>query len=165
MTGKIMKALLSTLIISVFSVFAAFSASADTADNILSGVVDESLPEDKKISTLDEQNLDSSEQETLPTMKQSYYLSSSSDQNSSAELNGSEPNTQSSSVSQPTTNVPAPVATSKISTFDTPQNTRSTTVDSGVVQTSDSPTSIMILVGLIALTCLVIAVHKKDLVK
>ena len=161
MTGKLCKAFLSCFVVALFSIFSVFCVSAASADDSLTEPVAAASPGEKKLSTLDEQHQADYQGETLPTMKPSYLLQRDSEVSVNetvpkAEVRTTQPSSAVSTV---------PGATSKVSTFDTPSPTTTVAVGAGVVQTSDSPLTILVLVGLIAATCLVIGIHKKDLIK
>lgn len=169
MSKRIIKTVLSPVILALISIFAVFSVSADTIEEP-SAPTSKISQGEKKISTLDEKIIDDENPETVPTMKPSYYTAQNSAEEVTVptEYSGTENNAETSDT-EPSSSVktatPETGATSSISTYDTPSNSTVTTATTGVVQTSDTPIALIILTGLIGLCCLLIGLHKKNLVE
>ena len=124
-------------------------------------------PTDVRMSTNDEQinEVVTEPQATIPTMKPSYITAPGVVYSVEEEYE-----VQETTIEEPTMeNIPNAThvtgATSVISSEDlaTPEEATVDTVSSGVVHTSDSSMSVLILVGLSALCCVVIGIHKKNL--
>lgn len=159
MSKKIFKTLFTPAFLVLISVLSAFSASA---------TVDEAstISINSRMSTNDEQiNEEVTEpQATIPTMKPSYITSPGVYYVEEKVV------PQDTTVEEPTMeNIPNAThvtgATSFISSEDlaTPEEATMDTASSGVVNTSDSSMSVLILVGLSALCCVVIGIYKKNL--
>lgn len=171
MSKNLIKAILSPVVLVLISIMAMFGASAEVTEKTTPVLVGKVSSETDRISTLDEKNIEATDSKLIPTMKPAYYNSPNNTKDEASTDSQVTEKTDNTSYTQSVTDEqqpPAPDstgATSKVSTYDTPQETTPTTVKSGVVQTSDSPQAVMILVGLIALTCLLIGIHKKNIVE
>lgn len=161
MSGKLIKTLMSPAIFLLITVFAIFSVSANTTDEVNTTAID-------NVSTIDEQEKKDSDDRVLPTMKPSYITAP-------GEVYEEQAVTQQETVAETfaTENIMdipnathATGATSFVASDDNPATPVEATVDtvpSGVVQTSDTSMSVVILIGLISLCCIVIGIHKKKL--
>ncbi len=161
MSKKLLKTLFTPTILMLISILSVFSASANTTDEA------STISIDKRMSTNDEQITEevTEPEATIPTIKPSYITAPGEFHVESEEV------VQETTISQPTMeNIPnathATGATSFIASEDnlaTPEEATADSASSGVVHTSDSSMSVLILVGLSALCCVVIGIHKKNL--
>ena len=160
MSKKLIKTLFTPAFLVLISVLSVFSASA-TADEA------PTMSIKSRMSTNDEQinEVVTEPQATIPTMKPSYITAPGVVYSVEEEYE-----VQEATIEEPTMeNIPNAThvkgATSVISSEDlaTPEEATVDTVSSGVVHTSDSSMSVLILVGLSALCCVVIGIHKKNL--
>ena len=160
MSKKLIKTLFTPAFLVLISVLSVFSVSA-TADEA------STMSMKSRMSTNDEQINEAvtEPQATIPTMKPSYITSPGAVFEVEEEFVVEE-----TTVVEPTMeNIPnathAIGATSIISSEDlaTPDEATVDTASSCVVHTSDSSMSVLILVGLSALCCVVIGIHKKNL--
>ena len=150
MSRRIIKTILSPLIFTAIFLISAFCVSAETNDEVF--FTDEiRASEEKSQSDIIEDNTEAVQEETMPTMKSAYYT-----QKTESVLSTDD------SALDPTSAIGA---TSSVSTNDVTSEATPDAVKSGVVQTSDKSANVFILMGLVAGTCLLIALHKKNLVK
>lgn len=176
MSKCLLKTILSPALIMLMLFTAMFTAAAETSDQFDKS--NQSLSNNKRnISTSDEKGTSSVEANTIPTMKPAHYYpvnsqeydqSNKTSDNTNTPDNISSNNIDSSDDKSPATATPEIGATSQVSTSDTLYSTsdiaRSDIAASGgVVNTGNTSVSIFVLLGLIASSCLLIGIHKKEI--
>lgn len=160
MSKKLFKTIFTPAVMVLISIFSLFSASA-TTDEVCTIAID------KRMSTEDEHiTEESTEPEaTVPTIKPSYITSPGvfyvdEDPTEAVTVETTAPTDD---VYIPTSATGATSAVSSDDNLATPEEATMDTASKGVVNTSDSSMSVLILVGLTAMCCVVIGMHKKNL--
>ncbi len=178
MPKYLIKTILSPVILILVLFTVMFSVSAETSEELI--VLENSVIDNKKISTSDEKIVPNDEVNTLPTMKPAYYnavnsqtdeekqiqdINKTFNENNLNTLNETEKTFSSAdekvSKSVNDTESDRSTADTVNSTFDTATMDETTT--KGVVSTGDTSVSIFVLLGLISLTSLLIGIHKKQI--
>lgn len=170
MSKYLFKTILSPALITLMLFFAMFTASAETGDQFDKAI--KAVSDNKKISTSDENGTSPVQENIIPTMKPAHYYPINSQEDNQPLDNKSDninipDNASSDNVKFGAT--PEMGAQSQLSTPDilcsTPDiSTLDEIASKGIVNTSDTSVSVFVLFGLIALSCLLIAVHKKEIV-
>lgn len=148
MSKRVIKTILSPVIFAIVFLMTAFCVSAETNDEVFFS--DNPISADERKSD----DADSEQENTLPNMKAAYYTAKASTEDT-PEADSQDPTS-------------ATGATSSVSTGDSSTEESATPEEitsSGVVSTSDASENVFILMGMTAGLCLLIALHKKNLMR